>query len=70
MPQYAQPPALPSAEQTQMYGGMLSQDWASWLGESSQNVRPQEEDPEDQYERRAGGISGRLGAAMRELRGR
>ena len=70
MPQYSAPPALPAAEETQTYGGMLSQDWASWLGESSQNARPQEEDPEDPYERRGGRLTGRFGAAMRELRGR
>jgi len=66
---YPAPPALPAAEDTQAYGGMLTQDWAGWLGRTSQNVRPQEVE-EDPIERRGGGLAGRLGAAMRELRGR
>ena len=80
------PPIAPSAPQaadpaTVNYGGMLTQDWASWLGQTSQSVRPdplpqdayeddQEARYEPSYERRGGRLSSRLGAAMRELRGR
>lgn len=66
-------PALPPAEATQIYGGMLNQDWAGWLGQTAQSARPQseEETQEPPYEEpRGGGLSSRLGAAMRELRGR
>ena len=63
------------------YSGMLTEDWAGWLGQTSQSVRPQPEpqdmyqdDQEDRYEpsyeRRGGRLSSRFGAAMRELRGR
>lgn len=67
------PPALPSAEATQTYGGMLNQDWAGWLGQSAQSAHPhsEEEVREPPYEEPRGGrLSSRLGAAMRELRGR
>jgi hypothetical protein len=69
------PPALPPAEATQFYGGMLDQDWAGWLGQTAQGARPQQEQGEEvlaepPYETRGGGLSSRLGAAMRELRGR
>jgi hypothetical protein len=67
---YSPQPALPPAEETQTYGGMLTQDWAGWLGQTSQSVRPQEVDQEDPDERRGGRLTSRLGAAMRELRGR
>jgi len=73
MPQYAPPAVLPPAEETQAYGGMLNQDWAGWLGQTSQSIRPepQEVELEDPYEQRRGGrLSGRFGAAMRELRGK
>lgn len=68
----ATPPALPAAEATQTYGGMLNQDWAGWLGQSAQSARPQSEEEvqEPPYEPRGGKLSSRLGAAMRELRGR
>jgi hypothetical protein len=66
------PPALPPAEATQMYSGMLDQDWAGWLGQTAQGVRSQNEEEmqEPPYESSGGGWSSRLGAAMRELRGR
>ncbi|MBS2964765.1 hypothetical protein KGA66_17030, partial [Actinocrinis puniceicyclus] len=69
----AVPPALPPAEATQTFAGMLNQDWAGWLGQNAQNVRPQNEEEDTQepsYERRGGRLSSRLGAAVRELRGR
>lgn len=81
---YPAPPSAPDAHEqaTAGYGGMATPDWASWLGQTSQSVRPQsidEQDPDEleapaepelSYERRGGGLTSRLGAAMRELRGR
>jgi hypothetical protein len=66
------PPALPPAEATQIYSGMLNQDWAGWLGQTAQGARErsEEEMEEPPYDPRGGGWSSRLGAAMRELRGR
>ena len=66
------PPALPPAEATQTYGGMLNEDWAGWLGQTAQGTRPQREEEMDEppYDSGGGGWSSRLGAAMRELRGR
>lgn len=60
------------AEPTQQFGGMLTQDWADWLGRASQTVNdPMEEVGAPGYpEERRGGIGGRFGAALRELRGR
>jgi len=60
------------AEATQQFGGMLTQDWADWLGRASQTVNgPMEEVGGPGYpEERRGGIGGRFGAALRELRGR
>jgi hypothetical protein len=60
------------AEATQQFGGMLTQDWADWLGRASQTVNgPMEEVGAPGYpEERRGGIGGRFGAALRELRGR
>ena len=71
----------PSDQAAVSYGGMVTEDWAGWLGQTSQNVRPQpmaqdvldddqEARYEPSYERRGGRLSSRLGAAMRELRGR
>lgn len=59
------------AEPTQQFGGMLTQDWADWLGRASQTVNdPMEEVGAPGYpEERRGGM-GRFGAALRELRGR
>lgn len=59
------------AEPTQQFGGMLTQDWADWLGRASQTViDPMEEVGAPGYpEERRGGM-GRFGAALRELRGR
>jgi hypothetical protein len=72
IPQYLPPPELPPAEETQAYGGMLNQDWSGWLGQTSQerSPEPQEVEPDDPYDRRGGRLTGRFGAAMRELRGR
>ena len=72
VPGLGAPPALPPAEATQTYGGMLSDDWAGWLGQTAQGARPQNEEAMDEppYDAGGGGWSSRLGAAMRELRGR
>jgi hypothetical protein len=66
------PAMLPPAEETQAYNGMLGQDWSGWLGQTSQarTPEPQEVELDDPYERRGGMLGGRLGAAMRELRGK
>jgi hypothetical protein len=50
----------------------LTDDWADWLGRASQTVNPemQEVGPPGYEEERRGGIGGRFGAALRELRGR
>ncbi len=77
MPDAVGPPMRPGVAG---YEGMLTRDWASWLGQTSQSARPepvlqdqyeddQEVSFEPSYERR-GGLTSRLGAAMRELRGR
>lgn len=74
-------PPDPPGQAAAGYGGMLTEDWAGWLGQTAQSARPQllpqdalEDDQEDRYEpsyeRRGGRLSSRLGAAMRELRGR
>lgn len=57
---------------TQQFGGMLTQDWADWLGRASQTVNGQMEEvgAPGYPEERRGGIGGRFGAALRELRGR
>lgn len=81
MPALPMPPEPAQQAAVVPFGGMLTQDWAGWLGQTSQSVRPQEtaqdeyqDDQEDRYEpsyeRRGGSLTSRLGAAMRELRGR
>jgi hypothetical protein len=76
LPMQAQPvqqaPMPYAAEATQQFGGMLTQDWADWLGRASQTVNgPMEEVGAPGYpEERRGGFGGRFGAALRELRGR
>jgi hypothetical protein len=72
IPQYLAPPGMPPGEETQAYGGMLNQDWSGWLGQTAQerSPEPQEVELDDQYDRRGGRLTSRLGAAMRELRGR
>jgi hypothetical protein len=86
VPMPAIAPSMPEAAAPVMqpgvagFEGMLTRDWASWLGQTSQSARPepvlqdsyeddQEVSFEPSYERR-GGLTSRLGAAMRELRGR
>lgn len=61
-----------AAEATQQFGGMLTQDWADWLGQASQtaNGSMEEVGAPGYPEERRGGIGGRFGAALRELRGR
>lgn len=74
-------PPDPAGQAAAGFGGMLTEDWAGWLGQTSQSARPQpaaldeyedyqEDRYEPSYERRGGRLSSRLGAAMRELRGR
>jgi hypothetical protein len=64
-------PAAPSGEPAAQIGGMLAQDWAGWLGRTVQSARPYEDRAAPEPgPRRGSRLTGRLGAAMRELRGR
>ena len=86
-PAHQSPPALPGGagrmdpgepaplaspgEATAQIGGMLAQDWAGWLGRTSQSAQPREaQAAAEPGPRRGSRLTGRLGAAMRELRGR
>jgi hypothetical protein len=75
-PQMQQMQQMPVAaaygvDATTQFNG-LTDDWADWLGRASQTVNPemQEVGPPGYEEERRGGIGGRFGAALRELRGR
>jgi hypothetical protein len=71
MQQMQQMPVSYGVEATQQFGG-LTQDWAAWLGRASQTANPEMEGGAPGYDddRRGGGVGGRFGAALRELRGR
>ena len=64
-------PLASPGEATAQIGGMLAQDWAGWLGRTSQSAQPREaQAAAEPGPRRGSRLTGRLGAAMRELRGR